>query len=223
MNNAVNEAVNDSGNDMVLLLHGMWLNRYAMLPLARALDKAGFTPIAPSYRSMHGTLQENVDLLSGQLASLSARRIHLVGHSLGGLLALALLQRRPEDAPHRARWGRAVLLGAPIAGCASAREFARYPGGRWLLGKTVPLWSRVALSNVAGGCEVGAIAGNRRFGLAHLLVGIAGEHDGVVRVGETRLPGLSDHRVLPVSHSGMLFSAEVARQSIAFLRRGIFD
>jgi hypothetical protein len=47
--------------------------------------------------------------------------------------------------------------------------------------------------------------------------------DGVVTVEETRLPGLSDHLVLPVSHSGMLISQEVARQTAAFLRDGRFE
>ena len=35
--------------------------------------------------------------------------------------------------------------------------------------------------------------------------------------------GLADHLVLPVSHTGMLISATVARQCLAFLRRGRFD
>jgi len=47
--------------------------------------------------------------------------------------------------------------------------------------------------------------------------------DGVVTVDETRLPGLSDHLVLPVSHSGMLISREVALQTAAFLRYGRFE
>ena len=47
--------------------------------------------------------------------------------------------------------------------------------------------------------------------------------DGVVTVEETRLAGLSDHIVLPVSHSGMLVSAQAARQVAVFLERGAFD
>lgn len=212
--------------EAVLLLHGLWMNRFAMLPLARALKRAGFATLEPNYPSMRGALQDNVDALVLQLDALcrtmpalaATPRIHIVGHSLGGLLALALLQREPVDP----RLGRVVLLGSPVAGCSAARSFATYPGGEWLLGETTPLWERLPMPDIPAGREVGAIAGTSRFGLASLLVGIEGEHDGVVRVEETRLQGLADHRVLPVSHTGMLLSAEVAAQCIAFLCQGRF-
>jgi len=42
-------------------------------------------------------------------------------------------------------------------------------------------------------------------------------------VEETRLPGLAGHCVLETSHSGMLVSADVARQVAVFLRDGRFD
>jgi hypothetical protein len=48
------------------------------------------------------------------------------------------------------------------------------------------------------------------------------EHDGTVAVAETQLDGLADHVVVPASHSGLLFSEEVARQAAAFLREGRF-
>lgn len=47
-------------------------------------------------------------------------------------------------------------------------------------------------------------------------------HDGTVAVRETLLPGLSAHRTLAVSHSGLIFSRAVAAQAIAFLRNGAF-
>ena len=46
--------------------------------------------------------------------------------------------------------------------------------------------------------------------------------DGVVSVAETAVPGMRDHIVLHVSHSGMLVSGAVARQICAFLRDGAF-
>lgn len=208
--------------DKVLLLHGLWMNRFAMMPLAHALKRAGFVTLEPSYASMRGDLQANVDSVDSvlrQLDALEAQRIHIVGHSMGGLLALALLQREPPDA----RLGRAVLLGSPVAGCMAARTFATYPGGEWLLGASTPLWERLPMPDVPARCEVGAIAGTSRIGLASLLVDIEGDNDGVVRVEETRLPGLADHRVLPVSHTGMLMSGPAASQAAAFLRRGAFD
>ena len=69
---------------------------------------------------------------------------------------------------------------------------------------------------------MGAIAGTQQLGLAQLFVNIPGDNDGVVSVEETRLPGLADHLVMPVSHSGMLFSGAVADQCASFLRDGRF-
>jgi hypothetical protein len=44
-----------------------------------------------------------------------------------------------------------------------------------------------------------------------------------VWVAETDLPGATDQLRLRVSHSGMVFSARVARQVAAFLRDGRFE
>ncbi|HZP89005.1 MAG TPA: hypothetical protein VFB54_19495, partial [Burkholderiales bacterium] len=71
--------------------------------------------------------------------------------------------------------------------------------------------------------EVGVIAGTRRFGLGCVFVTLQGPNDGVVTVEETRLPGLTDHLVMPVTHSGMIVSARVARQVGVFLKTGRFD
>ena len=67
------------------------------------------------------------------------------------------------------------------------------------------------------------IAGNRPFGVGRILRVFGEPNDGVVAVAETRLPGADAHRVLPVSHSGMLLSPRVARMTEQFLDHGRFD
>jgi hypothetical protein len=47
-------------------------------------------------------------------------------------------------------------------------------------------------------------------------------HDGTVSVEETRLAGLSDHCTVDATHTGLLFSPDVADRTIAFLRNGTF-
>jgi hypothetical protein len=44
-----------------------------------------------------------------------------------------------------------------------------------------------------------------------------------VRLEETEARGMRDRVVLPLSHSGMLVSAHVAREVAAFLQRGAFE
>lgn len=47
-------------------------------------------------------------------------------------------------------------------------------------------------------------------------------NDSLICVDETRHPGLTDHRVLPVSHSSMLLCPRVAGYVHRFLRTGAF-
>jgi hypothetical protein len=98
----------------------------------------------------------------------------------------------------------------------------RHAFGLWALGRSVELWRHGYPLCISAGAAVGSLAGTRRFGLGAVLNDLQGANDGVVRVEETRLPGLADHLTLPVSHSGMLVSGEVARQCTAFLLDGTF-
>ena len=205
--------------DAVLLLHGLWMNNIVMSSIAAALTRAEYTPFMLDYRSMRGSLAEHLERIGQRIAALPGSRVHLIGHSMGGVLVLACLTRRPADI----RIGRSVLLGAPVSKCQAAQDFAQHAAGRWLLGESIELWRDPPALAVPTGREVGVIAGTHAFGLGPLFVQLPGINDGVVQVEETKVPGLADHIELPVSHTGMLFSADVAQQCVAFLRRGRFQ
>jgi hypothetical protein len=119
--------------------------------------------------------------------------------------------------------GRAVLLAAPVVRSRAAQSLAKSTLGRALLG-TAGVEELVVEQRRSwqGDREIGCIAGNARFGLGHVIGRIEEENDGSVAVAETRLSGARDHIVLPVSHSGMLFSREVARHVGHFLTHGTF-
>jgi pimeloyl-ACP methyl ester carboxylesterase len=143
--------------------------------------------------------------------------VHLVGHSLGGLLALrACLEA--DTLPQ----GRIVCLGSPLLGSAAARGFAGWGrGGEVLLGHNRELLQQ-GFERWDGPREVGMIAGRMPLGLGAVLGHFAGEHDGTVAVEETRLPGLADHCVVEANHTGLLFSLDVAQQVAQFLHSGHF-
>ena len=63
------------------------------------------------------------------IARIDAPQVHLLGHSLGGLIVLRFLQRHSMSQP-----GRVVFLGTPCAGSRVARRFARWKMGRKMLG-----------------------------------------------------------------------------------------
>jgi hypothetical protein len=74
----------------------------------------------------------------------------------------------------------------------------------------------------SGRRDVGVIAGSVGLGLGRLLADLEDEHDGTVMVEETRLPGAKDHLVVATSHTGLVWSAEVANQTRHFLDHGAF-
>lgn len=200
----------------VLLLHGIWMRAPALLILERRLRAAGFRTARFDYASVFGTPQQAIMRLHQRMRATGPGPVHLLGHSLGGLLAVAIC-RECHDLPP----GRVLCLGSPLAGSATAGRIARLPSGRWMLGG----WREVLLRGAGGepvSREVGVIAGTRAQGLGALLRALPRPHDGTVALAETRMPWLSDHLTIAASHTGMLYSRQVAEAAIAFLRDGRF-
>jgi pimeloyl-ACP methyl ester carboxylesterase len=201
----------------VVLVHGIWLARLAVVPLQQRLRRAGFDVHILSYPSVRGTPAENAARLRALLERLTAPVVHVVGHSLGGVVALHLQAERPP-----ARLGRCVLLGTPTRGSAVAHLLARSRFTRHLLGKSTERGLLGEAPPHGGAHDVGVIAGAQALGAGRLFSALQGPSDGTVAVAETWLAGARDHVTLPVSHTGLLFSRGVADAVAAFLRTGRF-
>ena len=204
-------------DDHVILLHGLWMRAFTLAALRRRLEQAGFSVSLFDYESVFRGADVGVEKLLRRVRDAEAGRVHLVGHSLGGLIALHALQREPDLAS-----GRVVCLGSPLRGSALARSIAGLPGGAVVIGKNVQML-RDGLPRWEGKQQAGSIAGRLPIGLGIAVGALASPHDGTVAVAETQLPGLADHCVVPASHTGLLFSAEAAGQTIAFLRHARFN
>ena len=204
-------------DDHVILLHGLWMRAFTLAALRRRLEQAGFSVGHFDYESVFRGADVSVEQLLRRVRDAGAGTVHLVGHSLGGLIALRALQREPDLAS-----GRVVCLGSPLRGSALARSIAGLPGGAVVIGKNVQML-RDGLPRWEGKQQAGSIAGRLPIGLGIAVGALASPHDGTVAVAETQLPGLADHCVVPASHTGLLFSAEAAEQTIAFLRHARFN
>jgi len=208
------EQKNDSE---IILVHGLWFGSWAMLQLARRLKKASGLPVRRvNYRTTRGELADHAARLRNFTKQTRAGSQHFVGHSLGGLVILKMLSGSEDIAP-----GRVVFLGSPLHGSAVARKVEKIPGAAVLLGKI-----RSALEQgypvMPGGREAGMIAGSKSRGLGWIVGGTEGPGDGTVAIAETVADGLKDHCVLPVTHTGMLYSPEVAEMTVRFLETGAF-
>jgi len=186
--------------------------------LAAALDAKVLSFTYPSVRQ---STAENAAALARYLATVRAERLHLVAHSLGGLVILRMFESELRLPP-----GRIVFMGSPVRGSDAARRLIRLPLGLGaaLLGRTA---GEVLVTprerRWDGARELGVIAGDLAVGAGRLLGPMAGANDGTVLVRETDLPGATEQIRLRVSHSGMPFSRVVARQVTAFLRDGRFS
>ncbi len=144
--------------------------------------------------------------------------MHLVAHSLGGVVALETLARE-RDLPS----GRVVLLGSPVQGSRAARAVAAWSFGPQILGAlAVAQLTRIQERRWNLPREIGLIAGSRSAGLGRLFAELPQPNDGTVAVDETRLPGATASLVLDVSHLGMLVSRQVSDFVGGFLRTGQF-
>jgi pimeloyl-ACP methyl ester carboxylesterase len=204
----------------VVFVHGLWLTGVESTLLRRRLasNLRGDT-YSFRYPSVSASMQDIVHRLGEFTSRLDAGTVHFVGHSLGGIVLLRFFEQAPRVPP-----GRIVLLGSPVRGSRAAHHVARWPLGAAIMGRNVEAEVLKAPERRWNGQrELGVIAGDLSVGLGRLFGELGGPNDGTICVEETEIPGTADRIVLPVSHTGILFSAEVARQTAAFLTSGRFN
>ena len=203
----------------VVTVHGLWMRGAAMSLLRRRLEPHGFQIYEFTYPSVTGSLRANAAALAAFVAATPGHTVHLIGHSLGGVVIREMLESRD---PHLARVGRVVCLGSPLRGSRTAARLARLPGGRRAIGTCIAeLNARGGFTAWVPGSEAGSIAGRVPLGLGRLFGPFPEPNDGTVAVAETRVDG-ADHVVLPVSHFAFLWSKRVAEQTEHFLLHGRF-
>ena len=202
----------------VLIAHGLWMTGVEATLLRRRLADHGFAVRQFHYRSATAPLAAVIEEFREAVLEMPAP-VHLVGHSLGGLLVLRLVDAHP-DLP----LGRVVLLGSPVNGSESARAFMRVPGAALLFGTLAEgELARAEARAWRHPIDIGIIAGSHALGFGRFIGHLLQPSDGTVAVEETRLAGATEHLVLPVSHTGMLVSESVVRETAAFLAAGRFS
>lgn len=213
----------------VVLLHGIMRSKTDMLPLTKKLGKSGYGTINILYPSRKMSLEDITTFVEEKIKDApdydpEKSTLHFVTHSMGGLIArYYIATRKPQNL------GKVVMLGPPNTGS----EFADFLTEQKIL---APVFKKVfgpagqqlttAYKHIDSDIHypLGIIAGNKSINpLAPWILPKKGEHDGIVPVERTRIEGMTDHIVMPSTHSFMMFNPKVMKQVINFLERGVFE
>jgi pimeloyl-ACP methyl ester carboxylesterase len=212
-----------SEND-VLLLHGLSKSKQIMQEMEKFLNCRGYCCHNIGYDSTHLSIDDCAKSVAKQLEKSRVGRenypLDVVGHSLGGLVAWALILEICPDI----KWNRVVMLGTPIQGSILVKNLSRFSFYRRSYG---PAAIEIAgygkkLRPIDKIC--GVIAGTRSSIFDRIFVmwlRFKG-HDGKILVEETKVEGMTDFLEFPAAHAQLPKVPGIILQTFFFLQKGKF-
>lgn len=193
----------------VILFHGVLNPRYAVWPMQRRFQNAGFKVLNCRYQSWGKSIDQIVDSVTPRCLKFQEQipddvPLYIVGHSLGAIVSRKMLQN--VELP---QLKRVVMLTPPNRGSHVASRLAKRV--RWL----VPSLDQLAddrdsyVNQIPEELPV-------EFGI------IAADPDFVIRPECTHLNTESDYAVEPGPHAAIIFRKSAFEKSLRFLEHGKF-
>lgn len=210
--------------DCVVLLHGLARTADSMAELEAALVARGYKVANIDYPSRELSIEELAPMAIGEglraCSTVTGGRIHFVTHSMGGILVRYYLENNAIES-----LGHVVMIAPPNQGSEVVDKLVNVPGFTFVNGP--------AGSQLGTGVEsiplklgpvdypVGIIAGTKTFNPL-LSQYLPNPDDGKVSVESTKVEGMSDFRIVPVSHPFIMDDETVIEYAITFIETGAF-
>lgn len=201
--------------ELVILVHGLFLGSFVMVPLAKKLAAKGFHTVSYDYPTMrrktdgHG---EDFARFIEQMSKKEFSKIHFVTHSMGGLLLRSALYKiSPETA---AKIGRIVMLAPPNKGSDMA----------YLTVKLIPFAERIVapirdLSSAEDSFANTFPEPPEEFDVAV----VAASHDTKVRRASTHLNMERAHATVFSTHTLIVYMPRTAELVCNYITTGNFE
>lgn len=204
----------------IILVHGLFMPGVAMIKLRNFFEEKGYTTTVFSYHTISETPEKSAEKLKALIESLGNDNA-IVCHSLGGLLTQKTLSMM-ENLDQKVQ--KVVSMGTPWQG-ASILTFMQQYRLDGIVGKSLEIllpkdnneWQfpDIALGSIAGKSTIGArilFAPGKKI-----------PTDGTVTIEETKIKGMTDHTIIPVSHTGLMFSNLAAEKALQFIQTNNFE
>ncbi len=202
----------------IVLIHGLYMNALVMKILESRFKKKGFNVVNFEYKTVLFNKNETLLNLHKEIENIKSD-IYLVGHSMGGLIA-RLYQTEFKSSKVK----KIVTLGTPHKGSHIAKfvkgtKLSVFLGNAGESGiiKQLPDWENQ--------CEMGCLVGVLNLGANIVFGKYHGKHgasDGTVFADEAIVDNATDKVMVKVSHTGMLYSNRVFKETLSFIKNSKF-
>jgi len=209
-------------NQYVILLHGICDNKLHMYRIEKYLKTHNLKVININYPSTKHSMEELADLVweKASIKIVDDNKIHMVGYSMGGLLARIIISKYSPT-----NLGRVVQLASPNKGS----EVADYLKGNSIYKKIFGPAGQQLITDQKDinhlfkkiNYELGVIAGEKFLDPISSYI-IKQPNDGKVSIESTKVNGMKEHLVVKSGHMFFPYRHDVMRQTLHFLKHGKF-